>query len=792
MTQTPSKSTNTDTSASDNQFEEQTAGDAFSSSSVWQQSYSTPTATQILEPEEREAEVPPLSASVQPEPVSWWQRISVRAKATGLAIVIGITPVVAIGSIVYYFANQSITEQIKQQKQQRAAQLANEINVFMTDRFADIQVLGQLPIFTDSQLSSMTPVEEKVSLLDRYVQLYGVYNSVALFDLNGDTVVQAKGKPVPNHLTRDYYQRIMETGQPTINPPSVSRTTGTLSMHIASPVKEIGTDNITGVIRFQLPVKGLDKVAQDYGTQGDEYYVIDNAGKYFLASGSQDRISQSAEEHFAKYAQLKAANKLDSVVDVNTDDGSSQLLTYAPVENLAGLQELDFGVLIASDLKTAFAPQRQLLLTIALGTVATALLVSAIATTIANRATRPLLAATDAVEKIGQGELDTRVEVQGEDEFAVLGANINQMAEQLKNLLHEQVLASEQERELEITEKLAEEQRQLRESLQQRALELLMEVEPVSQGDLTIRAKVTADEIGTIADSYNATVASLRKIVTQVQTAATQVADTTSSNEVSVQELSQEALQQAEQITQALNQVQEMAQSVQLVATSAHYAEEAVRQASQTVEAGDAAMNRTVDGIVQIQETVTETANKVKRLGESSQKISTVVNLISTFAAQTNLLALNASIEAARAGEEGRGFAVVADEVRSLAQQSAQATNEIEKLVEQIQTETNDVVATIEASTQQVIMGTNLVDEARQSLNQITAASAEISKLVEAITEATVVQSTTSDVVSKTMNNVATIANKTSQEANQVSSSFEELRKVAIALQKDVGKFKVN
>jgi methyl-accepting chemotaxis protein len=229
-----------------------------------------------------------------------------------------------------------------------------------------------------------------------------------------------------------------------------------------------------------------------------------------------------------------------------------------------------------------------------------------------------------------------------------------------------------------------------------------------------------------------------------------------------------------------------------LVAANAELAEAAVQLAAQTVQEGDVAMNRTVDGILAIRETVAETAKKVKHLGESSQKISTVVNLISTFAAQTNLLALNASIEAARAGEEGRGFAVVADEVRSLARQSAEATNEIEKLVAAIQGETNEVVAAMEAGTEQVVAGTQLVDETRQSLNKITAVSARISKLVEAISQATVVQSKASESVTQTMTNVAAIADKTSQEATFVSSSFEELLKVAQALQAEVGQFKVS
>ena len=202
-------------------------------------------------------------------------------------------------------------------------------------------------------------------------------------------------------------------------------------------------------------------------------------------------------------------------------------------------------------------------------------------------------------------------------------------------------------------------------------------------------------------------------------------------------------------------------------------------------------MNRTVDGIMAIRQTVAETAKKVKRLGESSQKISKVVNLISSFADQTNLLALNASIEAAHAGEEGRGFAVVADEVRSLARQSAEATAEIETLVADIQAETNEVLAAMEAGTEQVVTGTKLVDETRKSLNQITVASIQISELVEAITRSAIEQSQTSQTVTQTMSQVAAISDKPSSEAAQVSDSFRELLAVAQSLQESVRQFKV-
>lgn len=883
----------------------------------------------------------------------WWGSWSVKTKAILVAVLMGITPVMAVGAIAYYFANQSITNQIKQAKRDRAAQMANEINLFLSDRFGDIQILSQNSVLTNPKVFAEVSQAEKVALLDRYTQLYGnIYNSVAFFNLDGVALVQAQGVPAPNHKTRDFFQRVVQTGKPTINPPSISRTTGTLSMHLAAPVKDFQTKELRGVVRFQLPTKGLDKVLREYKTTGDEYFVIDNSNKYFLSSGNPNRIGKSALDHFSTYTRLQEAQVIDSAIDKDPDTNSEKLLTYVPLKKLAGLPELNFGVLIASDAQVAFAPQRDLLLTIEIGTAIAALLVAAIAAVLAERATRPILAAANAVERIGQGELDTRLHFQGTDEIAVLGANINNMAAQLEESLaslgldaaqaqlltiakgsgvlhaadlqavfdqtltrtrsllrldriviyrcnassdngvisesvsaglpsalesrvsdtcipqetleayrqgrivvandvteagfnpaHMELLRrlevkaslivpilsggnlaglliahscsatrSWQEFEinllqqisqelglaiyrvelLEQTTNLAMEQRQLKEELQTRALQLLQEVDPISRGDLTIRAKVTADEIGTIADSYNATVDSLRQIVLQVQAAANEVTISTSKSEMTVQTLSEEALHQAEEIADALEVVKTMTRTAQEVAASAEEAKAAVQQAAQTVEEGDEAMVRAVDGIQSIRTTVAETAEKVRHLGESSQKISAVVELISAFAAQTNMLALNASIEASRAGEEGRGFAVVAGEVRALARQSAEATEEIRKLIASIQAETSEVVEAMESGTEQVAIGTQLVDETRQSLNKIMTASFQINQLVAAIAEATVLQSQASETVSQTMMNVAGIADQTSAEVSQVSSSFDQLQKVAQALEESVGRFKLS
>ncbi len=331
-----------------------------------------------------------------------------------------------------------------------------------------------------------------------------------------------------------------------------------------------------------------------------------------------------------------------------------------------------------------------------------------------------------------------------------------------------------------------------KEKLQEEVIQLLTAVRPALLGDLTVRAPVTETEVGTVADVYNNTLHSLRQIVMQVQTASRKVAQTSQESESSVAELAKEAQQQYQALSLALEQIQTMANSTLAVGTNAQQVETAVQEANQTVHEGDAAMNRTVDGIVNIRETVAETSKRLTRLSESSQKVSKVVNLISNFTTQTQILALNAAIEATRAGEYGRGFGVVADEVRTLARQSAEAATEIEQLVQEIQQGTAEVAVALEKGIQEVAQGTAMVHDARQNLNAIVEATTEISQLVEGITQATQLQTEEFHQVTKTMAEVAKIANKTSENSIEMSTSFQELLAMAQQLQTSADQFKVN
>jgi twitching motility protein PilJ len=379
---------------------------------------------------------------------------------------------------------------------------------------------------------------------------------------------------------------------------------------------------------------------------------------------------------------------------------------------------------------------------------------------------------------LAQGNYSVRAEARGDDELGRLADSFNRMAAAL-----EAHFADLSQR--------AAEQGQAKEDLQRQVIRLLDDVEGAARGDLTVRAEVTADVLGAVADSFNLTIRSLRDIVIQVKRAAAAVNDAALQSEDFARNLSADALRQAEEISNSLNSIQEMTDSIQEVAGNAREAANVAAQATEAAARGGEAVDRTVASILEIREVAAEATRKVKRLAESSQEISKIVALISQIASRTNLLALNASIEAARAGEAGRGFAIVADEVRQLADRAAKASKEIEQIVLQIQSETSNVMTAMEEGTQVVIEGTRRAEQAKNSLDEIIEVSHQIDRLVRAISQATVQQTETSRAVAHLMQSVALTANETSEEAQKVAASLQQLVGIARELQASVGRFRV-
>jgi len=361
----------------------------------------------------------------------------------------------------------------------------------------------------------------------------------------------------------------------------------------------------------------------------------------------------------------------------------------------------------------------------------------------------------------------------------------------IRNYLNERDQSQQNIATLELQQSAAQQERERSQALQQELITLLSDVEGAVSGDLTVRAQITAGEIGIVADFFNAIVESLRDVVTQVKAATLQVNTSVNTNNESIRTLAQEATLQAEQLDEALKSVEEMTDSIQQVASNAREAADASNKAAETAEIGSVAIEQSASSILQLRQTVAETTKKVKRLGEASQQISKVVVLIDQIALKTNMLAVNASIEAARAGEEGRGFAVVAEEVGALAAQSATATKEIARIVESIQQETSEVVESMEASTLQVVEGTNKVEDARKSLSQIVEVARKVNELFQGISTATTSQVQTSQSVRQVMENLSTQSQKSSETSREVAIALQETANVASKLQTSVETFKV-
>lgn len=312
----------------------------------------------------------------------------------------------------------------------------------------------------------------------------------------------------------------------------------------------------------------------------------------------------------------------------------------------------------------------------------------------------------------------------------------------------------------------------------------------IANGDLAVRTiqYQANDEIGDLLKAFNIMTANLRNLVAQVAKSSEQVAaaseELTASSEQSAQAAGQVAesvtnvatgaTHQVDAVEQAVSVVQEMTRAINHIASNSNAVTEKSSETARAAATGGEAVQQATNQMQVIKNSVTQSAKVVEKLGERSQQIGEIVNVITGIAGQTNLLALNAAIEAARAGEQGRGFAVVADEVRKLAEQSHEAAQKISTIVRDIQSETNSAVITMNQGTVEVGHGTEVIAATGERFNFIVTMVQQLNRDIQEISAAAEELSTSSDQVVRSVESVRTVASETAADTQTISAAAEE------------------
>ncbi|MCC6327927.1 MAG: methyl-accepting chemotaxis protein [Acidobacteria bacterium] len=322
-------------------------------------------------------------------------------------------------------------------------------------------------------------------------------------------------------------------------------------------------------------------------------------------------------------------------------------------------------------------------------------------------------------------------------------------------------------------------------------VKLLDDVSGIAEGDLTVHAEVGAELTGAVADAFNSMTENLRRLIRQVKQITKQVGASTSSISETTEQLARGSVAQASQIARTTAAMTKMAVQIQEVSRNAEQSTKVASDSLNKARSGTAAAADNINAMRCVRKQVQETSKRVKRLGERSQEIGQIVALIDELSDRTSLLALNASLQAASAGEAGAAFASVAEEVERLAERSNKLTRQISSLTQTINIETKDVVASMEDTIREVVIGSALADKAGQSLVAIETTSTKLADLLRSISDSSKYQAKSAEDISGAMDNILEVTGIVETGSRRAAESVRSLVGLAESLQSSVSPFKL-
>jgi len=513
----------------------------------------------------------------------------------------------------------------------------------------------------------------------------------------------------------------------------------------------------------RLAVEDIDGYARSVGDAGFAKGLVSAVKTKGTSIGLVPIKSQATQEVFEKGL---------AGFGVYPNYAKSQVLgAYAPLSVL-GLRWAIVAEIKASEAFAPVAKVREKVVVWSTG-IAVALLGLGllIAFSLLRSVTKPITKMQNTVNAIAEGDFAARSQLGGDDEFG-------QLSRAFDDLLDDRVT------------RLAEAERE-NEDLNNSVVQLLQAVAQLSNKDLTAKAPVTANVIGTVSDSINLLAHETGRVLSEVTSIAAQVKLSTERVKRQAESVNATAAAERSDVERASENLANANKVMTQVAELAAASNRAAEQATSSTVTALGSVNETVRGMEGIRESIAEAEKRIKRLGERSQEITGIVNLINTIAERTHVLALNASMQAAAAGDAGRGFAVVAEEVQRLAESSRQATQQIAQLVNNIQIETADTINTVNKTISQVVTGSELAAKSGQQMRETQQSTASLVELVKRITSSAQVQMKIATELRNRVHQIGASTEKTAAEILLQSEATADLSKSADRLVESVRVFKL-
>ena len=477
-------------------------------------------------------------------------------------------------------------------------------------------------------------------------------------------------------------------------------------------------------------------------------------------SGFSERTRQAAVIVSADAnAYAKSAQSIAALAQTDILGAEAQFYVFNEAYKKLKADQLKLNNLIDSDLgefnKAANAAVTDTGNTILVVLAAAIILFLMFANNIYRRIMKPLNQLRQAISKVEGGHYDVRVNLHTQDEIGSLSRAFDKLIDERISALKS--TATENER------------------INNSVIGLFGAMGALSEKDLTVRAPVTEDIIGTLGDAINQLTDVTATVLHHVTKVAGVVEDASERMKKQSDVVNDMAKEEDVIVQRLISNLETAMASIGEVAIFARDSNRAAAEATKSTESAMQTVQATLVGMNAIRETISEMEKRIKRLGERSQEISQIVNLINTISERTHVLSLNAAMQAAMAGEAGRGFAVVAEEVQRLAENSRQATGQIANLVQNIQVETNDTIATVNKTIEQVVKESDLAHSAGEKMRETHETTARLVRLVATIATSSAEQTKIASVLRAAADEIAQFTEKTAEQLiaqNQSAASL--------------------